>query len=267
MCPISSRLVNGKGGLFSPGHMVCHCLLIETDDGLVLVDTGLGQDDLLRARERLGQGFLWATRPALDPEETAVRQVERLGFQRSDVRHLVPTHLDLDHAGGLPDFPEATVHIYDLEHAAAMRRETVLERERYREAHWAHGPKWSIHSVEGDKWLGFDAVRAVASPDVLLIPLTGHTRGHVGVAVKAGDRWLLHAGDAFFNRGEMDPVRPWCPPALAAFQHIVAISNTERLRNQARLRELVRDRSAEVEVFCAHCPETFDRLTRQALDC
>jgi glyoxylase-like metal-dependent hydrolase (beta-lactamase superfamily II) len=105
------------------------------------------------------------------------------------------------------------------------------------------------------------------SPDVLLIPLTGHTRGHVGVAVRTGDRWILHGGDAFFHAREMDPVRPYCPPALAMFQHIAAISNEQRLANQARLRELARDHSSEVELISAHCPETFDRLSLQVLTC
>jgi len=42
-------------------------------------------------------------------------------------------------------------------------------------------------------------VRALpgARDDVLLIPLPGHSRGHCGVAVKTGEGWLLHCGDAY----------------------------------------------------------------------
>ncbi|WP_223281445.1 MBL fold metallo-hydrolase [Streptomyces antnestii] len=46
-------------------------------------------------------------RPVLDTGETAVRQVAALGYDIEDVRHIVLTHLDLDHAGGLRDFPPA----------------------------------------------------------------------------------------------------------------------------------------------------------------
>jgi hypothetical protein len=42
MCPDSARLVNGSGGLFSRARLVCHLLLMETSEGHVLVDTGLG---------------------------------------------------------------------------------------------------------------------------------------------------------------------------------------------------------------------------------
>ena len=53
MCPMSARLVNGQGGLFKRARLVCHVLLLETEDGLVLVDTGLGLGDIAKP-ERLG---------------------------------------------------------------------------------------------------------------------------------------------------------------------------------------------------------------------
>jgi glyoxylase-like metal-dependent hydrolase (beta-lactamase superfamily II) len=260
MCPATAKLVNGAGS--GRGQMICHCLLIESDDGLILVDTGLGMDDVNEGSKRLGAGFVWAARPALNPEETALRQVERLGFQRGDVRHLVPTHLDLDHAGGIPDFPDALVHIFELEHAAAMERKTLLEQERYKPAHWAHGPRWSVHALAGDKWLGFEAVRAIpgVGPDLLILPLVGHTRGHSGIAVQTGDRWIVHGGDAYFNYREMDAVNPTCPSGLAAFQRIAAMSNRKRLENQARLRALAAAHRDDVDVICAHCPDTFERF-------
>ena len=33
--PRGARLLNGEGGFFEPARMVCHCLLIEGNDGLV----------------------------------------------------------------------------------------------------------------------------------------------------------------------------------------------------------------------------------------
>lgn len=90
--------------------LVCHVLLLETDNGLVLVDTGFGLEDIANPGKRIGP-YRHVTRPVLDPEETAAHQVERLGFRRDDVRHIVLTHLDADHIGGLSDFPDASVHL------------------------------------------------------------------------------------------------------------------------------------------------------------
>jgi glyoxylase-like metal-dependent hydrolase (beta-lactamase superfamily II) len=264
MCPISERLVNGRGSLFGAGRMVCHCLLIESDDGLILVDSGLGLDDVAEGSKRLGGGFMIATRAKLSADETAARQVEKLGFKRSDVRHIVPTHLDLDHAGGLADFPDATVHLFEREHEAALAPETLLEKHRYKSAHWAHGPRWNVLPLAGDTWLGFDSVRAIktAGAEVVIVPLVGHTRGHSGVAVRDGNRWLLHAGDAYFSSKEMQEP-PSCPLALDLFQRLVAVHGAKRVANQLRLRQLAGSRT-DVDVFSAHCPDEFERLTRNA---
>ena len=121
MCPIGRRLVNGTGSIFQRARMVCHCLLIETNDGLALVDTGIGLDDIANP-PRLGPKWVRQTTPRLDPAETAVRQVEALGYSKSDVRHLLLTHLDRDHAGGIPDFPNAKVHVHRREHDMAVTR-------------------------------------------------------------------------------------------------------------------------------------------------
>jgi glyoxylase-like metal-dependent hydrolase (beta-lactamase superfamily II) len=137
ICPYSARLLNGEGNLFSPGYIVCHCLLIETDDGLVLVDTGLGTMDITTSKT-LRREFKLLARPKLDLQETAVRHVSRLGFKTEDVRHIVLTHLDVDHAGGLPDFPKAQVHILGKEYEAALHPQTQSERFRYVKHHWQH---------------------------------------------------------------------------------------------------------------------------------
>lgn len=264
LCPLSERLVNGSGGLLSAGTMVCHCWLIESNDGLILVDTGVGAADLADVRGRLGFWFAALVRPSRDPAGTALEQVKKLGFDPRDVRHIVPTHLDLDHAGGLPDFPWASVHVFRSEHEAAMRPPTFKEKERYRKTQWAHGPKWDLREVEGESWFGFKGVRAVEGrDDVLLIPLRGHTRGHCGVAVKSEGKWLLHAGDAYFCHGEME-AKPWCTPALSVFQKLVVIDDQQRLSNQQRLRELVANHSSEVTVHSAHCPVEFARFSPSA---
>ncbi|MFO0658776.1 MAG: MBL fold metallo-hydrolase [Polyangiaceae bacterium] len=175
------------------------------------------------------------------------------------MKHIVVTHLDLDHAGGLADFPKAKVHVHEPEHAAAMKRESVLEKERYRPAQWAHRPDWQLHRVDGERWFGFNAVQAIdRDADVLIVPLIGHTRGHAGIAVKDGVRWLLHAGDAYFFHDETDPVKPFCPPFFKVFQNTIEMDREQRLANQQRLRELRRDHSNEVTIFSAHDPVELD---------
>jgi glyoxylase-like metal-dependent hydrolase (beta-lactamase superfamily II) len=260
LCPHGGSLIGGEGGLLSTADVICHCLLIESSDGLVLVDTGFGTDDA-RNPAQLGQPFRAVLRPRPQIAEAALTQVERLGFAASDVLHVVVTHLDVDHAGGLPDFPDAEVHLLAEELAAAMQP-TLRERSRYVASHWQHGPHWVEHAAEagGDRWFGFDSVRILPGLDaeIALIPLAGHSRGHTGVAVNAGGRWLLHCGDAYFNRGEV-ATPPSCPPGLRLFQRVLASSHRARVDNAARLRELAASHGEEVSLFCAHDPHELVR--------
>ena len=250
MRPPGGRLVSGTGGL-GGARMVAHCLLIETDaDGLVLVDTGLGLQDIA-APKTLPALFRVSVRPVLDPTETAAMQVESLGFARSDVRSIICTHLDLDHAGGLRDFPDAAVHVSATELAAAQNPKSRIERDRYLQHQWAHNPKWVEHAATGEQWNGFAAVRDLPGvpPQILMVPLSGHTHGHSGIAVDTGSGWLLHAGDAYFHHGQMQRP-PSCPPALQVFQVLLQTERANRIANVGRLNELAADPT--VSVFSAH---------------
>lgn len=261
LCPVCRRFMNGEGGWLEPGRLVCHCLLIETPDSLVLVDTGLGTDDIRQPSRRLGlAGTL--LRPRLDPDETALAQVGALGYRPSDVRHIVVTHLDLDHAGGLSDFPDAQVHLTRRELNAALAP-TLRDRARYRAPQFGHHPRWQQHSPEeGDDWFGFHAraiIPALAG-ELLMVSLPGHSRGHCGVAVKQGARWLLHAGDAFFHRATLvDPDA--VPPGLQLVERLDESNRGLRMDTASRLRHLARTRGDAVRIFCAHDPEQWRQLS------
>ncbi len=235
---------------FPTAPLVCHVLLVETGDGLVLVDTGFGLQDIAHPAQRLGS-YRHVVRPALDPVETALRQVEALGFTADDVRHILLTHLDSDHAGGLADFPAATVHVTDAEWTAARHPVTTVERNRYRPAQWAHGPKIVAHEPDGESWRGFTALPLDdVAPGLVLISLPGHTRGHAAFAVDRGDSWLLHAGDAFYDSRILDGGRQ--PRAIALQERVVA-ADWKRLRdNQSRLAELRRSAESDLLLINAH---------------
>lgn len=261
LCPVARRLMTTASRDTAAAQMVCHCLLIETATSLVLVDTGLGLHDLA-SPNRLSASMRTMLRPHLDREDAAIEHVRRLGYNPSDVRDIVLTHLDFDHAGGLSDFPKARVHLLQAEYAAAHRRDISLGRSRYRPVQWAHSPDWVLYPSSGDRWYEFEAVRNLAGlpPEVLLVPLVGYSPGHAGVAVKVDGKWQLHAGDAYFARSEIDPTAPSCPPGLALLQTMLQSDAEARLRNQTRLRELVRHHGSEIDVFCAHDAEEFARF-------
>ena len=248
----------GRVGLV-PRELVAHCLLVETGDRVVLVDSGFGTDDVRERGRRIGRLSPVLIGFDLAHDEPAVRQLPGLGVDPASVTDVVLTHLDLDHAGGLPDFPQARVHVHATELEAA-RHPRPDERLRYVSAQWAHGPRWEEHAEGGEQWFGFGGVTPVTE-DVLLVPLHGHSRGHSAVAVRrpGGQGWLLHAGDAYFHHGDLYTPRT-CPPGLKAFQRLVAADNRTRLENLARLQALHAEHRDEVTVFSAHDKQEYDAL-------
>src|SRR4051812_1040661 len=254
-CPVGGALFDGfsKGVL---GLIPCAAQLIETNEGLVLVDTGYGTEDVQHPHPRLSRTFRALLNIRFRLGETALHQVKALGYSPADVRHIVLTHLDFDHAGGLEDFPNARVHVMDVERDAAehMRRGFVARR-RYRPAQWDSVRQWETYDGNtGDRWFGFDAVRSLVGlpPEILLVPLPGHTLGHAGVAIDTGAGWVLNAGDAYFYRRELDADRRRCTPGLRFYQRLMDTDRDLRFGNQQRLRDLKRDHGQDITIFCSH---------------
>jgi glyoxylase-like metal-dependent hydrolase (beta-lactamase superfamily II) len=262
MCPRGARLLAGHGGLLEPTEIVAHCLLIEAGGELVLVDTGFGLGDCSNPN-RLGRPFRALVRPRCAEGETAIRQIEALGHNPADVRHILITHLDLDHAGGIGDFPDAKIHLFGAELAVAQHP-PLRERARYVRSQWGPDPDWTTYEAGGDDWFGFESVRLLPDLDaeIALIPLPGHTAGHSGVAINTPDGWLLHCGDSFFFAGEIE-TPPHSTPGLRFFQTIDQHDGEARHRNQERLRELRREHGDEVTLFCSHDAQMLEAAQRQ----
>ncbi len=240
---------------------ICYGLLLETDDGLVLVDTGFGTKDHTDPSSLMRFFTSWmGVRGGI--EETALHQIVGMGYNPRDVRHIILTHLHLDHAGGLRDFPDAAVHVYRKEFEAAMNPRGIMEQ-AYLRTQWAHEPKWVFYDQVDGVWFGFDSIEVMRGHDyeILLIPLPGHTRGHCGVAMRSVAGWLLLCGDAaspfhrdsdLHNRGDDHHHLDFLP---RSFVYYVIGSHVPRLRM------LIAEHGEDVCVISSHDIFSFTELS------
>jgi glyoxylase-like metal-dependent hydrolase (beta-lactamase superfamily II) len=231
---------------------IVYCLLLESSEGLILVDTGFGTKDYSTPSPRMKIFCYLAGVPGVR-EETALHQVLELGFQVEDVKHIVLTHLHLDHAGGLRDFPNAYVHVFKPEYCAAMKPRGGMEL-AYDSSQWAHDPKWVFHEQIVGNWYGFECVPVLASGgiEILFIPLPGHTRGHCGVVVGKAGEWLFQCGDAaspFHSASDLhhrDPSHHYLNFLPRRFARWVIGPHVPRLRS------LIQNHGEEVRVISSH---------------
>ncbi len=244
------------------GEIVCHVLLCETDDGLVLVDSGVGRHDFADPKRMGPARFL--LRPDRNDAETAIAQIEARGHKASDVTHVVLTHMDLDHIGGIADFPDALIHTTADEYDWAVVNPDFASKQRYSQKQWSHGPKIETHVGPGDTWKhGLTGMEVV--PGITLVPMPGHTKGHAAVAVEPdGGGILFHAGDAVFDASSYASTSPAGKPlqkirALRAFEKVMAQDGKKLAGNHATLARL--NDEDGVTVLNAHDKRILDELT------
>ncbi len=113
------------------------------------------------------------------------------------LKHIILTHMHFDHISGLPDFPRAKIHVHRREYDAfTSGRWKSWTELAYIPRYITHQPEFILYDKVDSKWYDFDAIRLPFMPEMVLIPLFGHSRGHCGVAIKTAGGWFFHAGDA-----------------------------------------------------------------------
>jgi len=183
------------------------CLLVETRQGLVLVDTGMGEHDYLHPAP-----VVWLyTRLmnfAKDTQQTVNNQLSSFGYRPEDIQHIILTHLHFDHAGGLPEFPHAQIHVHRNEYRSMLHPRRWIEL-AYDKADFSHHPDWILYDEIDSNWLGWDAIRLPFSPEMYFIPLFGHTSGHCGVVIRDSNGWVFQCGDALPTNADYDITPDW----------------------------------------------------------
>jgi N-acyl homoserine lactone hydrolase len=187
--------------------------------GPLLIDTGFGRAVVESPLRGVGpvNALLFRGGLQIRPEQTVAAQLAARGVTPSLI---VMTHLHFDHAGGLPDFPGATVLVSEPEWAAANRRTAALAgyvgghldgRLDYRLLDFAAAPRWDAFER------GLDLF---GDGSVVLAYTPGHSAGHLSVVLRLRDRVALVAGDAIYTLATLRAGRrPFRAADADAFEH------------------------------------------------
>jgi glyoxylase-like metal-dependent hydrolase (beta-lactamase superfamily II) len=119
--------------------------------------------------------------------------------------------------------------------------------------HFSHDVRWSeFDSERGENWNGFECVNLFPElpPEILLVRLPGHTPGHFGIAVQTGAKWLLHAGDAYYDYKEL--LNENSSLGLRLFQRVAHTNYKTAMATQSALADL--KSKPDVLIFSSHDP-------------
>jgi glyoxylase-like metal-dependent hydrolase (beta-lactamase superfamily II) len=153
------------------------CLLVETPDALVLIDTGVGNKESEKFLAIYG----------IENAGTPTRLEDGLraaGFTPDDVDIVIDTHLHFDHAGG-NTFRDAEGEV----RLTFPRARYVVQRGEWEYAHWNNERVRASYLPDNfdpvERAGRFDFVEGAAEiiPGIRVIPTPGHTPHHQSVII------------------------------------------------------------------------------------
>ncbi len=193
-----------------PAYLIRH-----PSAGVLLVDTGLHASIAASPVENLGRLVTRFLGPEVEPGKDLLAQLRDRGIDPKSIPLVVMTHLHVDHASGMSEFPGATFLLTDAEWIAATTDSRPLLR-GYRPAHYDYAFDYRTLSYDSDRVSSYATFGRTfdlfGDGSVRLASTPGHSAGHQSVICRLRDRDLVIAGDAIYTIGQLDgapePPRP-----------------------------------------------------------
>lgn len=242
------RSLSLRGGTSDLGWEPLYGVLVDTGEGWVLFDTGMGRD-ALDADETQDSYRAAAVDAGADPDrptwslhpeppdparwnwgldgDPLVSALAGVGLAVGDLSLAVISHLHLDHSGGIPLLAEAgvpvAIHRAELEFARSGK---ALFEEGFRAEDWSD-PRTRWQALDGD---------TDVAPGVTVLPTPGHTPGHVSLRVELPDTgtWVFAADAADLGQNLLDRVPcGYCAGGSAADEEAASASLQRLLADAA----------------------------------
>jgi glyoxylase-like metal-dependent hydrolase (beta-lactamase superfamily II) len=171
--------------------------------GAILIDTGLHPSVAIDPKQNFGRLLAFNYRPGIkmDAEDAAPAQLRARGLDAADVQLVLMTHMHVDHASAISEFPDATFLVSKQEWDCLAEGKVT---EGYVKSQYDYGFDYRTFDFESPatgSFAGFGrsfdlfgdgSVRAVFTP--------GHTHGHTSYVLRLRDREVLIAADAIYTK-------------------------------------------------------------------
>ena len=179
-----SLVGSGNMGVGLTHALDCNVWLIDTEEGLLLIDAGVGLDN-----------------------EAIVDEIVKLGYSPSDLKYIFITHAHADHAAGATYFSKRFgAEVIADPHEATVLGDTVLLRDTMKEyvetGMYPQGYEFDSVSVHRTMKDGERIQLGIVDLEVLVTP--GHTGGGLCLYGKIDGKRMLFCGDVLFFHGKIN---------------------------------------------------------------
>lgn len=190
-----SILISGRG-MGKVLRIGVYSVLIETNKGYVLIDTGLNPKGIENPERTWGK-LAKVIVPHFEDEDDLIKSLCNLNVKPEQITHVINTHMHFDHTGGHQFFKHATFVVQKAEYRFAMNPDSHWSAS-YMKNHYDFNLNYEL--VEGDCEL-FPGI------DLLFTP--GHSPGHQSILITLEDgRKFIIAGDAITTLENMERQLP-----------------------------------------------------------
>ncbi|MBU0481679.1 MAG: MBL fold metallo-hydrolase [Proteobacteria bacterium] len=176
-------------------------ILVRTPEANIVIDSGLGNK--LTGKQK---AIFRVTR-----EWQVEEGLAELGLNRNEISHVILTHCDFDHAGGVvmygrsgaPEltFPEAVHHVQRAEW-----EDVLAPGRRAENSYWPV----NLDLLKESPQLNLVGDRAEPVTGVEMVRTGGHTRGHQIIRLSSAGESAVHLGDLLPNQAHFHPL--WVTP-------------------------------------------------------
>lgn len=186
----SESLIVAGGDWLKNRQLVHNAVLIQHEQGDLLIDTGLGKEV---DQQVTAMGWLDRQLFSYKKGVPVIEQLQQQNYDFNRLKAIIPTHLHWDHASGIEDFKTLKIPVWVQEHELKTAKKS--EPPSFIQSQFDDPAiNWHFISLHETSELGFAASLDIFDDgSVILLDMSGHTHGQIGVLV---NKKYLFIGDS-----------------------------------------------------------------------
>ncbi|MGN6816397.1 MAG: N-acyl homoserine lactonase family protein [Solirubrobacterales bacterium] len=246
-------LLTGKGAIAVP---VPTFLIRHPSAGAILIDTGLHPSIGTDPGQNFGSFGARFGKPTLEPGEDVPAQLRKRGLDPGEIPVVVMTHLHMDHASAISEFPNSTFVVSEAEWRFASGSGGSIQN-GYRRAHFDYAFDYrtvDFNRANINSYAGFGRTFDLFGDGSVRLAFTpGHTAGHMSVIARLAQRDFVIGGDCVYLLAQLDGSEPGPPRPQDA----------HNLRRSLQELRLFRRQFPDSVITPGHDPDFYARIEQR----